>query len=88
MTEEKTLSKKSILYGVLFALCILMIFRLIHPIACLVLIVAVLAFVDRKALKNVDYGLLFTFVFFFIFAGNVSRIDVISNFIKPLLEKK
>lgn len=67
MTEEKTLSKKSILYGVLFALCILMIFRLIHPIACLVLI--------------------FTFVFFFIFAGNISRIDVISNFIKPLLEK-
>lgn len=87
MTEEKTLSKKSILYGVLFALCILMIFRLIHPIACLVLIVAVLAFVDRKALKDVDYGLLFTFVFFFIFTGNVSRIDVISNFIKPLLEK-
>ena len=64
-----------------------MIFRLIHPIACLVLIVAVLAFVDRKALKDVDYGLLFTFVFFFIFAGNVSRIDIISNFIKPLLEK-
>ena len=87
LTEEKTLSKKSILYGVLFALCILMIFRLIHPIACLILIPAVLLLVDKKALKDVDYSLLLTFVFFFIFSGNISRIDAVRSIIAPILEK-
>jgi len=47
----------------------------------------VLIFADRKALKNVDYPLLFTFVFFFIFSGNMARIDVVRDFFSMLLEK-
>lgn len=35
----------------------------------------------------VDYGLLFTFVFFFIFAGNMARIDAVRNLFSMLLEK-
>ena len=35
----------------------------------------------------VDYGLLGTFFFFFIFAGNLSRIDVVNNFLSALLNK-
>ena len=35
----------------------------------------------------VDYGLLFTFVFFFIFAGNMARIDVVRDLFSALLEK-
>jgi Na+/H+ antiporter NhaD/arsenite permease-like protein len=53
----------------------------------LILIPAAMILLDRKALKDVDYGLLFTFVFFFIFAGNMARIDTISNVISSLLEK-
>jgi Na+/H+ antiporter NhaD/arsenite permease-like protein len=86
-TEEKKLSKKSIIYGILFVICILMIFRLIPPIVCLILIPIVIFFMDKKALKDVDYPLLLTFVFFFIFAGNVARIDAVKDFFVPLVEK-
>jgi Na+/H+ antiporter NhaD/arsenite permease-like protein len=34
---------------------------------------------------QVDYGLLFTFVFFFIFAGNMGRIEVVREFFSYLL---
>ena len=42
---------------------------------------------DKKALGSVDYPLLFTFVFFFIFAGNMARIDVVRDIFSLLLEK-
>ena len=35
----------------------------------------------------VDYGLLGTFFFFFIFAGNLSRLNLINSIISSLLEK-
>ena len=42
---------------------------------------------DRKALAQVDYGLLFTFVAFFIFSGNVARIPAIQNAFEYLMDK-
>ena len=51
------------------------------------MIPAVLIFADRMALKSVDYPLLLTFVFFFIFSGNMSRIDAVSVALSGLLEK-
>ena len=51
------------------------------------MIPATLLIFDRKALKNVDYGLLFTFVFFFIFAGNMARIEIVRSLFSTLLEK-
>ena len=47
----------------------------------------VLLFVDRRALKAVDYPLLLTFVFFFIFAGNMARIDAVRDVFSHLLGK-
>lgn len=79
--------KKTVLYLVLFSLAIAIVFRGIPYIIGLIVIPAVLIFADRKALKAVDYPLLFTFVFFFIFAGNMARIDVIRDFFSMLMEK-
>ena len=87
MTEERKLDKRFIIYLVLFIICILMIFRLISPFVCLAIIIISLLIIDKKALKDVDYSLLLTFIFFFIFAGNVSRIDLIQDLIVPLMEK-
>ena len=42
---------------------------------------------DRRALLSVDYGLLGTFFFFFIFAGNLARIDAVNAFVSALLQK-
>ena len=72
---------------ILFALSIVIVFRGIPYWIGLIVIPVVLMIVDRKALKMVDYGLLFTFVFFFIFAGNMARIDAVRNLFSMLLEK-
>ncbi len=75
------------LYLVLFALAIAIVFRGIPYWIGLVIIPAVLLIADRDALKKVDYPLLLTFVFFFIFAGNMARIDAVRTLFSMLLEK-
>ena len=79
--------KRTALYLVLFALSIVIVFRVIPYVIGLILIPAVLIVADRKALKQVDYGLLLTFVCFFIFAGNMSRIDAVNDLLSALLNQ-
>lgn len=78
---------RTTLYLALFALAIAIVFRGIPYWIGLVVIPLVLLFADRKALLEVDYPLLLTFVFFFIFAGNMGRIDAVRSFFSSLLEK-
>lgn len=83
-----TTSKPRIItYLLLFAFSIAIVFRTIPYYLGLVLIIPALLLLDRKALKMVDYPLLLTFVFFFIFAGNMSRIDAVQNIFSYLLDK-
>ena len=78
---------RTALYLALFALSIAIVFRGIpYPIG-LIVIPAVLVFADRDALKKVDYPLLLTFVFFFVFAGNMSRIDAVREVLSSLMER-
>ncbi len=74
-------------YLLLFALAIVIVFRAIPYWIGLIIIPLVLIFMDRKALKMVDYPLLLTFVFFFIFSGNLARIEAVKTFFSALLEK-
>ena len=74
-------------YLALFALSIAIVFRGIPYGIGLIVIPLVLVFMDRKALKMVDYPLLLTFVFFFIFSGNLARIQAVENFFSMLLER-
>lgn len=89
ITEEKIkLSPaRTVIYLILFALSIVIVFRVIPCWIGLIVIPAVLLIMDRRALKMVDYPLLLTFVFFFIFSGNMARIDVIRDLFSSLLEK-
>ncbi len=74
-------------YLVLFALAILIVFRGINYIYGTAIIFVSILIADRSALKKVDYGLLLTFVFFFIFSGNMSRIELVRDCLSYLLEK-
>ena len=78
---------KTIIYSLLFILSIIIVFRVIPFWTGLIVIPAFLLFMDRKALKNVDYCLLLTFVAFFIFAGNMARITAVKNLLEGLMEK-
>ncbi len=78
---------RTAVYLALFALAIVIVFRGIPYWIGLIVIPAVLMFMDRQALKMVDYPLLLTFVFFFIFSGNMARIDAVRELFSALLEK-
>ena len=78
---------RTAIYLLLFALAIVIVFRGIPYWIGLLVIPAALMVMDRKALKMVDYPLLLTFVFFFIFSGNMARIDAVRSLFSMLLEK-
>ena len=78
---------KTIVYLLLFALAIAIVFRGIPYWIGLIVIPAVLIFMDRQALKMVDYPLLLTFVFFFVFSGNMARIQAVKDVFSFLLSK-
>lgn len=76
---------QSVLHGVLFMMCLLAVVRVLDPLVLLGIVVAVLLLFDRRSLRSVDYGLLLTFVCFFVFAGNVGRIDVVRDVFEWLI---
>lgn len=84
---EKLNVKRTVLYLALFFFSILLVFRVIPYYIGLFIIPVILFFADRDALKAVDYPLLLTFVMFFIFAGNMARIDAVHALLSSLLEK-
>ena len=77
---------RTAVYLALFALAIAIVFRGIPYWIGLAVIPVSMWFLDRKALKQVDYPLLLTFVFFFIFAGNMARIPQVRQLFSRLLE--
>ena len=78
---------RTVVYGVLFALSIIIVFRVLPYQVGLIVIPLVLLFMDRKALLGVDYGLLLTFIAFFIFAGNMARIPAVERLFGSLMAK-
>ena len=71
---------------VLFIMCLLAVMRVVHYGAVTVVVFLTLLLVDRAALKQVDYCLLLTFVFFFIFAGNIGNIPVVNDTLSAMLD--
>lgn len=78
---------RTVLYLSLFTLATLIVFRSVPYQLGLIIIPIVLLFADRVALKMVDYPLLLTFVLFFIFSGNMARIEAVRNVFSFLLNK-
>lgn len=78
-------SRRAVTYGVLFCLAVAMVLRLVPYILGLIIIVLALWFLDRHALKTVDWGLLATFAAFFTFSGNLARMEAVRVLFARLL---
>lgn len=86
-TEGKTKVKSAfIFFFALFALSILSVLRILHFLVPLTVAVIGTFAIRRHILKQVDYNLLLTFVCFFVFIGNVGRIDAIRVWLENLIE--
>lgn len=82
--ERLTHPRKVALYCALFALCLLAVFRVL-PGAWLfgIVLACALAF-SRRILRQVDYGLLLTFLCFFVFSHNIGLIPAVSRYLASL----
>ena len=69
----------------LFLCCILSVLDIMPYQILFAVVLAVVGIMDRKALAKVDYSLLLTFVFLFIFTGNMARIPAIRELLTGLL---
>ncbi len=80
--------KKSylIMYTVLFIMCLLAVFGVLDVIVVFASVCVVALILDLKLFAGVDYGLLLTFAFFFIFVGNIQNIGAVREFITKLLD--
>ena len=70
----------------LFVLCLLTVFRVLPYGILTVIVVAALALAEPVLLKKLDYGLLATFVCFFIVSGNLGRLPAVHSLLQSLLE--
>ena len=83
--EDKT---GFMLYFILFLLCLLTVFDIVHYLITLVIVSVSLIFKDKSVFKRLDYILLLTFVAFFIFTGNVASIQAVKDFISSVIVGK
>ncbi len=79
--------RRLIVYGFLFVITLLAVFRVIAFLAAVIMVAVILAAVDRKALAEVDYALLVTFLCFFVFAGNMARIPALGDALGSLMSE-
>lgn len=69
----------------LFVVCLLAVIRVLpYGVAFAVVLLCTL-FADRSTLRCVDYSLLLTFVAFFIFIGNLGRVQAFSDWLQAIL---
>ena len=82
--------QENIVLAILFVLSLLSVARILPWQALLIITIVVclamwLVWKDGLLLIKVDYNLLLTFVAFFVFIGNMERIEVVGRFISGIL---
>lgn len=83
--ENKSVDRKeTLLLAGLMLVMILVVLDLLPYQWVIPLVALVVLFYRRKLFKEVDYGLLLTFVCFFIIVGNIGEADFIKEFLKAL----
>lgn len=87
-TQKKPAPKawRAAVYGVLFIVSVLIVFRIFPYYWGLLAVTVALLILDFKAILKVDYGLLLTFCAFFVFSGNMARIEPVQQFLGKLME--
>ena len=69
----------------LFALCLLAVLHLVHYLVMLAVVTIAVILLDRSLLRKADYGLLLTFIGFFVFIGNIKNIPAVSEMLSTLV---
>lgn len=85
-TDDVQLSWSRVaIWAVVFGCALLSVARIVPFEVTVVVAAATGLVVDRRALAHVDYALLVTFVVFFVFVGNMGRIEAVNSFIAQMV---
>ena len=74
------------IYFVMFILCILVVLHVFEWYIITLVIALALIFIDKRVFLKADYSLLFTFISFFIFIGNMGQIEAVKDMLNSLIE--
>lgn len=74
-----------LLDAALFVVCLLAVIRVLPYGVAFAAVLLCTLFADRSTLRCVDYSLLLTFVAFFIFIGNLGRVQAFSDWLQAIL---
>ena len=86
-TASSAIPKKpAAVYLLLFLACLLTVFRVLPDWLCLLLTAVLVFLCDKKLFAQADYCLLGTFVCFFVFVGNIARVDVVRDFFAGVMQ--
>ena len=80
--------KRTLRITVYLALFIFSLLVVVHVVPCCFLVISVLVLLfvlEKRVLLDIDYALLFTFIGFFIFTGNMGNVDIIKEFLQHLV---
>ena len=86
--QQKIPIMKCAAYIALFLICLLTVFRVIPDWVCLISAIIITAVLNWRLLLKVDYCLLATFVCFFVFVGNIARIEAVREFFSEVLAER
>lgn len=70
---------------VIFIISLLTVSGIIHEYVCLAVSLLLITISGFDIFRKIDYSLILTFVFFFIFVGNLGCIDSIKNFLSEII---
>lgn len=73
-------------YSILFIVSVLIVFRIFPYYWGLLAVTVALLVLDFRSVLKVDYGLLLTFCAFFVFSGNMARIEPVQQFLSKLMD--
>lgn len=74
------------IYIVLFILCIFSVLKIFNYYLLFATVVLLGILFFRKLFFKIDYVLLLTFIGFFVFVGNIGRVDIIKDIVNSLLD--
>ena len=84
--EEKGVKTTALwLHGAQFAVCLLAVFNVLPKWVSFAAVLLTSLLYDRTLLREVDYALLATFVCFFVFVGNLGRVEAVSQMLGSVI---
>ena len=85
--EEKRIAPVTLgIHCAQFVVCLVSVLNVLPKWASFAVVLASTLLVNRRLLARVDYALLATFVCFFVFVGNLGRVEAVSGMLSRVIE--